>query len=98
MIDKRITQYLKNIGYHKWARPFSINNRYLAMTSNIAKSLNAVIKKSKDLLITTFLQYLYALVQEWTYTNRNLARSTFTTLAKRLQDMINDNYMKSLKL
>ena len=76
----------------------SNNNRYSAMTSNIAESLNAVIKKAKDLPITALLQYLHALVQERIYSNRNLARSTFSKLAKRPQYIINDSYIKSLKL
>ena len=90
-IDERITLYLKNNGYHRWAKPFSINNIYLAITSNIVESMKAMIKKAKDLPITTLLQYLHALVQEWTYINRNLARSIFNRLAKSPYDIINDN-------
>ena len=97
-IDERIRPYLYNIGYHKWARAFSINNRYSTMTSNIVESFNAVIAEARELLITMLLEYLHFLVQDWSYANRNNARSTFTNLAKRPQDMINENYIKSLKL
>ena len=68
------------------------------MTSNIAESFNAVITEARELPITTLLEYLRSLVQDWSYANRNNARSTFTKLTKRPQDMINENYIKSLKL
>ena len=97
-IDEKIRPYLYNIGYHKWATAFSINNRYSTMTSNIAESFNAVIAEARELPITTLLEYLRSLVQDWSYANRNNAISTFTNLAKRPQDMINENYIKSLKL
>ena len=68
------------------------------MTSNIAESLNYAIKNVRQLPITTLLEYLRGLMQEWTSTNKNIALSTFTKLGKKPEEILNQNYMKSLKL
>ncbi|XP_050233479.1 uncharacterized protein LOC126681968 [Mercurialis annua] len=54
------------------------------MTTNIVESLNAKIQVAKDLPVTTLLEFL--------------ARSTFTALSKRGEDILNDNYIQSLRL
>jgi hypothetical protein len=41
-INARIKPYLHNIRYHKWAKAFSINNKYSIITSNIIESMNTV--------------------------------------------------------
>ncbi|XP_050211388.1 uncharacterized protein LOC126661576 [Mercurialis annua] len=90
--------YLESVGYKKWARSHCESNRHKVMTTNIAESMNYRIKAGKDLPVTTLLEYLRKMVQEWSYTNRHLARSTFTALSKRAEDILNDNYIQSMKL
>ena len=68
------------------------------MTSNIVESLNSAIKNARELPIITLLEYLRGLMQEWTSTNKNIALSTFTKLGKKPEEILNQNYMKSLKL
>ncbi|XP_050224634.1 uncharacterized protein LOC126674254 [Mercurialis annua] len=97
-INKKLRPYLKDVGYKKWTRAHCGKNRHGTMTTNIAESLNAKIQAAKDLPITTLLEYLRSLVQEWSYSNRFLARSTFTALSKRGEDILNDNYIQSLRL
>ncbi|XP_070009335.1 uncharacterized protein [Nicotiana sylvestris] len=41
-IDSRVKSYLYDISYHRWSRVHATVNRTWTMTSNIAKSLNAV--------------------------------------------------------
>ncbi|XP_050211360.2 uncharacterized protein LOC126661549 [Mercurialis annua] len=90
--------YLESVKYKKWARAHCENNRYKVMTTNIAESMNSRIRAGKDLPVTTLLEYLRTMVQEWSYANRHLARSTFTALSKRAEDILNENYINSLKL
>ena len=97
-LDVRVKNYLETNGYQKWARVHSVNNRYHVMTSNIAESINAIIKCARELLLSTLLEYLRSLVQEWTSTNRDIARSTFKKLAKKPDQKLTENYLKSLKL
>ncbi|KAL6566862.1 hypothetical protein OROMI_015266 [Orobanche minor] len=51
------------------------------MTSNIAESLNNAIKGIRDLPIITLIECLRYLVQRWYFSNKEVALSTFTTLA-----------------
>ena len=67
------------------------------MTSNIAESLNSAIKYARELPVTTLLEYLRGLMQQWTSTNRNIARGTFKKLAKKPDERLTENYIKSLK-
>ena len=71
---------------------------YHIMTSNIVESIHAIIKCARELSVTTLLEYLRSLVQEWTSTNRDIARSTFKKLAKKFNQKLTENYLISLKL
>ncbi|XP_050217734.1 uncharacterized protein LOC126668589 [Mercurialis annua] len=82
-IDKKLRPYLNDVGYSKWTRAHCGNNRHATMTTNIVESLNSKIQAAKDLPITTLLEYL---------------RSTFTSLSKRGEDILNANYIQSLRL
>ncbi|XP_055961863.1 uncharacterized protein LOC126681856 [Mercurialis annua] len=95
---KGLKPYLESVGYKKWARSHCENNRHKILTTNIAESMNSRIKAGKDLPITTLLEYLRTMVQDWSFTNRNLAKQTFTALSKRAEDILHENYILSLKL
>ncbi|XP_050207761.1 uncharacterized protein LOC126657160 [Mercurialis annua] len=90
--------YLESVGYKKWARSHCENNLHKTLTTNIVESMNSRIKVGKDLLITTLFEYLRTMVQDWSFTNRNLAKQTFTALSKRVEDILHENYILSLKL
>ncbi|XP_060960901.1 uncharacterized protein LOC133031424 [Cannabis sativa] len=97
-LDKRIRPYLKKVGYEKWSRIHSQNKRYSTMTSNISESLNAANLAARELPITTLLECLRALVQQWTHTNRTKAHNTFTKLSPTGEDILLKNYTYSLNL
>ena len=97
-IDQRIRPYLEEIGYKKWTRIHSTNNRYSNMTSNIAESLNAAIVAVRELPVCTMLECLRALVQQWSWNNRKIANDTKTKLTSKHEMILNDNYIYSLKL
>ena len=97
-LDIRVHKYLEDIGYDKWTKLHSTSKRYRTMTTNIAESMNAAIKSARELPITTLLEYLRALVQEWNANNQMIARATFIKLSKRAEDILNDNYIKSHKI
>ncbi|XP_060968631.1 uncharacterized protein LOC133036152 [Cannabis sativa] len=97
-LDKRIRPYLKKVGYKKWSRIHSQNKRYSTMTSNISESLNAINLAARELPITTLLECLRALVQQWTHTNRTKAHNTFTKLSPTGEDILLKNYTYSLNL
>ncbi|XP_075107054.1 uncharacterized protein LOC107779326 [Nicotiana tabacum] len=63
-IDKRIKDYLINVGYERWSRAHSAINKTLTMTSNIAKSINAVLKAVRELPVTPSMSYLYSVLDK----------------------------------
>ncbi|XP_060962130.1 uncharacterized protein LOC133032268 [Cannabis sativa] len=72
------------------------NNRYSTMTSNIAESLNAANLAARELPITTLMESLRALIQQWTYTNRKKAQKTTTFLTPTAEKKLVDNFVDSL--
>nr|XP_016457100.1 PREDICTED: uncharacterized protein LOC107780985 [Nicotiana tabacum] len=65
-IDPCVKSYLYDIGYHRWSRVHATVNRTWTMTSNIAKSLNAVTKEARELLTFDLLEYMRKLLERWT--------------------------------
>ncbi|XP_055960976.1 uncharacterized protein LOC126672216 [Mercurialis annua] len=96
--DPKIREYLTDIGFKKWTTLHSSSNRYSTMTSNIAESLNATNIAARELPITTMLEFLRSLVQKWSHANRNCARSLKTDMTRVAEEILNENYIRSLHL
>ncbi|XP_075082458.1 uncharacterized protein LOC142166845 [Nicotiana tabacum] len=62
-IDKRVKEYLFDVGYDKWSRAHSKVNRTTIMTSNMAKSINSATKSARDLSVTLLLDFMTNLVK-----------------------------------
>ncbi|XP_074322076.1 uncharacterized protein LOC141659199 [Apium graveolens] len=97
-VDKRVQLYLQEIGYKKWAKVYSTNNRYSNMTSNVAESLNFVITSIRELPICTMLESLRGLIQQWSWKNRHEATSTTTHLTRKYEELLKINYNYSMDL
>ncbi|XP_047257521.1 uncharacterized protein LOC124889603 [Capsicum annuum] len=63
-IDKRVKDYLFDIGYQKWARTHATVNRTMIMTSNITESVNLAIKDERDLLVRPLTDYLHTVTHK----------------------------------
>ncbi|XP_019231271.1 PREDICTED: uncharacterized protein LOC109212114 [Nicotiana attenuata] len=83
IIDKRVEEYLFDVGYGKWPRAHSKVNRITIMTSDIAKSMNSANKSVRDLPVTPLLDLLTNLVKERNYSNKKLATETFIKLGQK---------------
>ena len=55
--------YLNEVGYPKWARAHFNGRRYNIMTTNIAESMNAVVRYAHSLPITNLVEYLRMTIQ-----------------------------------
>ncbi|XP_062100042.1 uncharacterized protein LOC133805912 [Humulus lupulus] len=97
-LDKRIRPYLQKIGYNKWSRFYSKNKRYSVMTSNIVESLNSATVAAREVPITTILECLRGLLQDWTYTDRKLAQKTMTRLTPVAEQALTNKFVYSLRL
>ncbi|XP_050222652.2 uncharacterized protein LOC126672738 [Mercurialis annua] len=97
-VNPRVTAYLKDAGFERWAVSHSVNKRYNIMTSNTAESFNAAVNRARELPVTMLMEYLRNLVQRWSYKNRNIAKGTFTKLSSKYDVVLRQNYLDSLKI
>ncbi|KAM6580868.1 hypothetical protein CsatA_004642 [Cannabis sativa] len=96
-LDARIRPYLEKVGYCTWARSHSPKRRYTMMTSNIAESINAANKATRNLPITLMLECIRSVVQKLVWTNGNEANGTFTEISSEAKAVLRENYLKSIK-
>ena len=54
-VDERVAKYLQDVGYSKWARSHFDGLHYNIMTTNIAESMNSVLKNPRQLPIHMLL-------------------------------------------
>ncbi|XP_070052568.1 uncharacterized protein [Nicotiana tomentosiformis] len=97
-IDTRVKAYLYDIGYHRWSRVHATVNKTWMMTSNIAESLNAVTKDTRELPIVKLLEYMMTLLERWTNEKLLKAKVTFTYLGKKYNKELEDNMTLSRKM
>ncbi|XP_015167934.1 uncharacterized protein [Solanum tuberosum] len=97
-IDKRIKDYLLNIGYNKWSRVHAEVNRTWMMTSNIAESVNSRTRHAKVLTVLHLLEFMRQLVQKWNNNNRSKATFSGFHLGKKYENILRRNKTASEKL
>nr|XP_009768739.1 PREDICTED: uncharacterized protein LOC104219714 [Nicotiana sylvestris] len=90
-VDIRVKEYLELAGYKKWARLYAPVNRGWTMTSNIAKSINAALVSARELPIYESLEEIRKMFGRWNCSNCKEATQTYTTLAKKYQEMLTLN-------
>ncbi|KAH0696273.1 hypothetical protein KY289_013755 [Solanum tuberosum] len=97
-INKRIKDYLLNIGYNKWSRVHAEVNRTWMMTSNIAESVNSRTIHAKVLTVLHLLKFMRQLVQKWNNNNRSKATFSGFHLGKKYENILWRNKTASEKL
>ncbi|KAA0053333.1 MuDRA-like transposase [Cucumis melo var. makuwa] len=61
-------KYLNDVGIARWSRVHCPGRRYNMMTTNIAESMNSILKEPRDLPIASFLEHVRALLQPYAET------------------------------
>ncbi|KAA0052274.1 Ulp1-like peptidase [Cucumis melo var. makuwa] len=75
-------KYLNDVGIAQWSRVHCPGRRYNMMTTNIAKSMNSILKEPRDLPIASFLENVRALLQRWFWERREEGIKVTSTLTK----------------
>ncbi|KAA0045588.1 MuDRA-like transposase [Cucumis melo var. makuwa] len=75
-------KYLNDIGIARWSRVHCPGRRYNMMTTNIAESMNSILKEPRDLPIASFLEHVRALLQCWFWERREGGIKVTSTLTK----------------
>ncbi|KAL0559064.1 hypothetical protein IC582_003653 [Cucumis melo] len=75
-------KYLNDVGIARWSRVHCSGRRYNMMTTNIAESMNSILKEPRDLPIASFLENVRALLQRWFWERREEDIKVTSTLTK----------------
>ncbi|KAL0553530.1 hypothetical protein IC582_007428 [Cucumis melo] len=75
-------KYLNDIGIVRWSRVYFPGRRYNMMTTNIAESMNYILKEPRVLPIASFLEHVQALQQRWFWERREEGIKVTSTLTK----------------
>ncbi|KAL0533896.1 hypothetical protein IC582_028171 [Cucumis melo] len=75
-------KYLNDVGIARWSRVHCLGRRYNMMTTNIAESMNSILKEPRDLPIASFLENVRALLQRWFWERREVGIKVTSTLTK----------------
>ncbi|KAL0533306.1 hypothetical protein IC582_030119 [Cucumis melo] len=75
-------KYLNDVGIARWSCVHCPGRRYNMMTTNIAESMNSILKQPRDLPIASFLEDVRALLQRWFWEHREEGIKVTSTLTK----------------
>ncbi|CAL2256007.1 unnamed protein product [Prunus armeniaca] len=92
---EHVAQYLEEAGLHKWSRAHMDGRRYNVMTTNIAESINSVLRFARTLPVVHLIGEIMNLLVKWFTKCRELALKCTTTLCpnfgeKKLRNMLED--------
>ena len=63
--DTEVAEYLRNADFKKWSRAYSPTNRYNIMTSNLAESINSLLKDSREYPIVCLFDTIRMIMTRW---------------------------------
>ena len=80
-INAEAARYLEeNVECNRWARAEFSSRRYNMMTTNIAESMNALLKEARTLPVLSLLHYIRMTLQRWFFERREAAKKILTPL------------------
>ncbi|XP_038719808.1 uncharacterized protein LOC120012454 [Tripterygium wilfordii] len=98
LIDPRAQSYLLEAGFAKWSRAYFPGRRYNILTTNIAKSMNVVLREARHLPITMLVEHSRDLLQRWFYERRTEAASLNSILCKEVHKHIRKRIDRSRRM
>ena len=88
-IHKKAYRYLTYV--HKWSQAYCSVCHYSMMTTNFVESMNSILRFAHKLLITTLVEFVRDMVQQWFYERRNVVERTDTMLTKWASEYMDKN-------
>ncbi|XP_071714227.1 uncharacterized protein [Rutidosis leptorrhynchoides] len=87
---------LTTVGFNRWSRHHADRVRYAYLTSNSAKSINALSVHARKLPITMLLEFFRASVQQWFWEHRNTADGLTTPVTPYAERKLGKRNRKSI--
>ncbi|CAL8084251.1 unnamed protein product [Prunus armeniaca] len=78
--NDEVAQYLESAGLHKWSRAHMDGRRYNVMTTNIAESINSVLRFARMLPVLHLIDEIINLLVKWFSKRRDFALKCTSTL------------------
>ncbi|KAG7534144.1 Transposase MuDR plant [Arabidopsis thaliana x Arabidopsis arenosa] len=94
-VAPRCAEYLMAIGWEHWTRSHCNGDRYNIMTSNVAESLNAVLKEARELPIVSTLEFIRGTLMTWFSKRREAATNHTQPMTPKVEEMVLRNYERS---
>ncbi|KAL0546443.1 hypothetical protein IC582_016351 [Cucumis melo] len=91
-------KYLNDVGIARWSRVHCLGRRYNMMTTNIAESMNSILKEPRDFPIASFLEHVRALLQRWFWKRREEGIKVTPTLTKWVELVIQKKQERALTM
>nr|XP_009606846.1 uncharacterized protein LOC104101132 [Nicotiana tomentosiformis] len=92
MRKREVANCLANkIGFQKWSRAFFLGNQYSALTTNIAESLNAMLKDQRDFPIIGLFNHIIRKFAEQFEERRNEMKNVLTLFVPSVEKKIRNN-------
>ncbi|XP_071741108.1 uncharacterized protein [Rutidosis leptorrhynchoides] len=99
VLSRRIsdsTRRLTTVGLNRWSRHHADRVRYAYLTTNSAKSMNALLVHARKLPVTMLLEFFRASVQQWFWEHRNAADGLTTPVTPYAERKLGKRNRKSL--
>lgn len=96
-LDPVCARYLESVGFCHWTRAYFLGERYNVMTSNVAESLNAVLKEARELPIISLIEFIRTTLMSWFAMRREAARSEASALPPKMREVVHQNFEKSVR-
>ncbi|XP_022155432.1 uncharacterized protein LOC111022579 isoform X2 [Momordica charantia] len=93
--DNGVGMYLEEVGLSRWTRIYCPGRRYNMMTTNIAESMNALLKEARELHVVSVIEHVRALLQRWFSERRDEASKVTSTLTKWAEEIVHKNQDQS---
>lgn len=95
LADPKMIEYLWKADARKWSRAYAPANRYNIMTSNLAESLNSLLKASREYPIACLLETIRSTLTRWFLERREEAGSHRHPVTKNVSIKMKELYNES---
>lgn len=94
-IDMTCTNYLLDIGLKHWAITHFTGDCFNYITSNIAKSWNAVLREARGFPRTSLVEYIRSTLMTWFLCRKEAAEAETNSVTPKVQKMLADICLRS---
>ncbi|KAH9794536.1 SWIM-type domain-containing protein [Citrus sinensis] len=91
MLHSGAADYLENnVGTCNWARSEFEGRRYSILTTNIAESVNSLMREPRKFLVTHLVDHFRKILQQWFYDRKIVAESMSTRLTTWADEIVGE--------